>query len=177
MFINHLLCGSTRMKTNGKYLLLLIGLLAALIYIILPAQQGFAAQATLASASTPTPTPTPTPKPATYQLIIDPPNNYRSLLFKGKLDGVEIKGWWLDVTINGQALETFLKTHPLFKVVIIAKDGKKTEFNAEQYLKVGLRFPYGNPTVSLFDDHGAPVFGDLKLQAGGEPASKQDVPT
>lgn len=91
MSINHLLRGSTRMKTNGKYLLLLIVLLAALIFILILAQPSFAAQAALA------------PTPTSYHVVIDPPNNQRSLLFKGKLDGVELKGWWLDVSVNGQA--------------------------------------------------------------------------
>ena len=64
--------------------------------------------------------------------------------------------------------ETLLKTHPKFRFVITSRDGKKTEVSAEQVLKGGLRFPYGNLTISLFDDSAAPVFENLKVQAGGE---------
>jgi hypothetical protein len=105
--------------------------------------------------------------PLSYTVVINPPDNNRNLLFKGKVNSAEIKGWWLDVTVDGQPLETFLKTHPKFKFVLTTSTGTKTEITATDYLKGGLRFPFGNLTLTLLDDNGAPVFSNLKIQPGG----------
>jgi len=150
------------MKTNRKHILSLILLLSALIAALISVQSGFAANTDLVLA------PTPTPKSGIYQVVINPPDNDRSLLFKGKLEGVEIKGWWLDVSIDGQKLEIFLKTHPTYKFVITTNNEKKTGYSAAQYLQGGLRFSYGKILVSLLDGNDALVFGNLNIQTGGQ---------
>jgi hypothetical protein len=83
------------------------------------------------------------PAPTTYKIVINPAGNGRDLFFKGRIDGMEIKGWWLDITVDGQVLEDFLESHPNFRFVLNGADGKKVELGAADYLKTGIRFPAG----------------------------------
>jgi hypothetical protein len=85
---------------------------------------------------------------------------------KGEVDGVKIKGWWLDVTVDGQPLKDFLQSHPNSKFVISNND-TKIEVSTADYLKDGLHFPIGNALLNLTDENGTALITDLKIHAGG----------
>jgi hypothetical protein len=104
--------------------------------------------------------------PSAYEVVINPSQNTHGPLMKGEVDGVKIKGWWLEVNVDGQPLKDFLQSHPNSKFVISNTD-TKIEVSTADYLKDGLHFPIGNVLVNLTDENGAAVITDLKVGAGG----------